>query len=122
MDDEVDDDSYQGEENMGNDSDTETKVGSVSCETRGQWQNMSLAECMMWRQGNALADIWDLMQWQVEVTERQEELLWEQANSLSQMADAWEKSVGMVMKFSNTMELFAHGDHYMWTQEMGRLS
>jgi len=84
VDKEADDNLYQGEENAGNSSNMETEVGSISHETHSQWKNMSLVECITWRQGNALADLRDLMQWQVEVMEQQEELLQEQANSLSQ--------------------------------------
>ena len=56
----------------------------------------------------------------MEVSERQEELLQDQACSLARMADTWEKSVGSVMKFADMMELFACGDHYVWIWEMGR--
>ena len=37
------------------------------------------------------------------------------------MAEAWEKSVGGMMKFADTMELFVCRDRYLRMQEMGRL-
>ena len=76
---EADEDLSQGEDNAGDDSEVEMEVSGVSCKMQGQWSNTMLAERIAWRQGNTLWDLWDLMQWQVEETERQEEILWDQA-------------------------------------------
>ena len=57
----------------------------------------------------------------MEATERQEEVLWDQAQSLARMVDTWEKSAGGVTKFANVMELFACGDLYLSMWEMGKL-
>ena len=62
-----------------------------------------MAERIMWRQGNSLSALSDLMQWQVEAMEHQEEILWDQAWSLARMADAMEKTVGGMTKFADAV-------------------
>jgi len=66
-----------------------------------------------------MSSLIDLMQWQVEASERQEEVLRDQARSLARMADAIQKAVGGATKFADAMELFARRDRYLRTREMG---
>jgi len=110
----------QGKDEAEEISKAETEVGSISCATHSQWSNVTLAERITWRQGDSMSSLIDLMQWQVEVTERQEEILRDQVRSLARMADAMEKTVGGVTKFADAMELFVHGDRYLRTREMGQ--
>jgi len=100
-------------------SDVETEVSGVSHATHTQWLNATLAERIAWRQGDSMSLLIDLMQWQVEASERQEEVLRDQARSLARMADAMEKAAGGATKFADTMKLFACGDRYLRTWEMG---
>jgi len=118
--DEADEDSSQGEDDVGDNSEVETEVGGISHETQSQWSNVTLVEWIAWRRGNSLLAHIDHMQWQVEVTECQEEILRDQVWSLARMADVMEKTTGSTTKFADAMELFACRDHYLQMQEIGR--